>query len=386
MQKKKQKVLVAMSGGADSSAAAFLLQQEGYDVSGIYMRLGSDYTTSEAAARRSCERLGIKLYPVNIAEQFEREIIDYFISAYEQGDTPNPCVRCNRQIKFGSLLSWREKLGADFLATGHYIRKEWNEVSEEYELYRPLDARKDQSYFLYNLGQKELPYLLFPLAKWKKDDLKELLKKENIPFLSKESMDICFLMKDGRPQAQGDFLTQKIKLKPGNIILLHGEGVAKKRKGELIGQHKGLPLYTIGQRRGVDIGGRGPYYVAGMSYPQNCLYVVQDQNDELLMSKQVLSKANHFINRENMTVARQCQAMIRYGHRAEGAELFFENYDKTEIAFKIKENSVLWLTRFQSPLRALAKGQSLVWYDGDRLLGGGLIVAGDIFDITDFVV
>ena len=151
--KNKKKVLVAVSGGVDSGAALFLLQKEGYEVMGIYMKMGDEYQDSEAAARRVCDRFGVKFYPVNIDAKFKKEIIDYFVSSYENGETPNPCVKCNKLIKFGELLRWREKLGADFLASGHYIQKKFNNKTQEFELYKAKDRNKDQSYFLYNLKQ-----------------------------------------------------------------------------------------------------------------------------------------------------------------------------------------------------------------------------------------
>ncbi len=386
LKKNKQKVLVAISGGVDSSAVAFLLQKEGYEVMGIYMRMGDEYQESEAAARKACEYLGIKFYPVNIDAKFKKEIINYFISAYESGETPNPCVKCNKLIKFGELLRWREKLGADFLATGHYIRKEFNKETTEFELYKASDVNKDQSYFLYNLKQEQLKYLLFPLGKLQKEEIKKMIMKEGVPVLRKESMDICFLHKNGQAVSQVEYLQNIIKLEPGPIrVIREKKDKDGKRLTEVIGGHKGLPLYTIGQRRGVDIGGTGPYYVAGVIYPHNTLYVVKNFNDSLLMSKNLYSKDNSWISDICSSGDLQCRAVIRYRHQAVDCRVTkFKDKKSLKLNNKLHEQSNLYQTNFQEKQRAVTTGQSVVWYDGDKLLGGGIVVGGDGFDSSVF--
>ncbi len=387
MSKIKQKVLVAMSGGVDSSAVAFLLQKEGYEVMGIYMRLGTEYQESEAAARKACKHLGIKFYPVNIDARFKKEIIDYFISAYKQGETPNPCVKCNKLIKFGELLRWREKLGADFLATGHYIRKEFNKKSNEFELYKAKDKNKDQSYFLYNLKQEQLKYLLFPLGELYKKDIKEMIRAEGIPVLQKESMDICFLHKNGKAVSQTDYLKDFIDLEPGPIKVIKEDKEGDRRTTELVGEHKGLPLYTIGQRRGVEIGGTGPYYVVGMSYPHNTLYVVKDFDDSLLMSKKLYSIDNSWLDNKARVETKRCQAVIRFRHQAVDCELaLVEDKKSLKLANRLDKNKDIIETSFAEKQRAVTVGQSVVWYDEDRLLGGGVVAGADISDISDYVV
>lgn len=386
--KKNKKVLVAVSGGVDSSAALFLLQKEGYEVMGIYMKMGDEYQNSEAAARKVCKHLGIKFYPVNIDAKFKKEIISYFVSSYEQGETPNPCVKCNKLIKFGELLKWRKKLGADFLATGHYIRKQFNEETKEFELFKAKDKNKDQSYFLYNLQQKQLKYLLFPLGDLYKDDLKALATQEKIPVLQKESMDICFLHKNGQAVSQTDYLQDVIKLKSGDIKVIKEEKNKEgKRLTEVIGEHKGLPLYTIGQRRGVDVGGTGPYYVAGMSYPQNTLYVVKDFADSLLMSANLYSKDNSWLSDSGLSDNIECQAVIRYRHQAVDCNVGKVNNIKfLKLADKDAKKQNIYQTKFAEKQRAVTVGQSIVWYDDDRLLGGGVVVRGDVSDILDYVL
>ncbi len=376
---KKKHVLVALSGGADSSAAAFLLREAGYEVSGLFMRLGDDYQASEAAARRVAESLGIAFHAVNLADRFESEVISYFISAYEAGETPNPCVHCNKQIKFGALLEWRERLGADYLATGHYVRSILNETTGEYELYQGADKNKDQSYFLYHLGQAALQQILFPLGDMQKTEIKALLQAKQIPFQSKESMDICFLMQDGKALSQNEYLAKKISLTTGPIKLVRTEKKDGKRITDTIGQHKGLPLYTIGQRRGVEIGGTGPYYVAGMSYTQATLYVVADFADELLMNEKIFSKDNRLVNSYLDKNPCECQAVIRYRHQPVPARLDAGGVRGEEKDTNLKVKNAIFVTSFDQPVRAAMSGQSIVWYQGERVIGGGVINEPDHF-------
>lgn len=390
MTKNKQKVLVAMSGGADSSAVAFLLQKEGFEVLGLYMKMGDEYQESEAAARRVCKYLNIKFYPINIDAKFKKEVVDYFISAYKSGETPNPCVKCNKLIKFGELLKWREKLGADFLATGHYVKKVLNKKTKEFELYKASDKTKDQSYFLYNLKQEQLKYLLFPLSELHKKDIKKMLAKEGVPTLQKESMDICFLHKKGQAVSQTEYLSNIIKLKPGAIRVIKktkAKNESKKRETEVIGEHKGLPLYTIGQRRGVEVGGTGPYYVVAMSYPQNILFVVKDSDDPLLMSRFLYSNDNSWLGNDARATSSKCQAVIRYRHKSIACEVFDEEIEKSlKLANKNSKKASVCKTVFSEKQRAVTIGQSIVWYKDDRLLGGGVVVRGEITDIEEYVV
>ncbi len=385
---KKKKVLVAISGGVDSSAALFLLQKSGYEVMGVYMKMGDDYQESETAARMVCEELKVKFYPVNIDARFKEEIIDYFVSSYQRGETPNPCVKCNKLIKFGELLKWREKLGADFLATGHYIQKEFNKKTGEFELYKAKDKNKDQSYFLYNLKQNQLRYLLFPLGDQYKQDIKTLVAKENIPTLQKESMDICFLTKNGKAISQTEYLKNIIKLKPGDIKVVKDErDESGKRLTEAIGTHKGLPLYTIGQRRGVEVGGTGPYYVAGMSYSQNILYVVKSSGDPLLMNDCLYSVDNSWLSNRDEYKNKKCQAVIRYRHKAVDCNVTkIDKENHLKLANKFDKKQEIYQTKFSQKQRAVTVGQSVVWYDGERLIGGGVVVGGNILNIEDFVV
>ncbi len=387
MFKKKQKVLVAISGGADSSAVMFLLQKQGYEVMGIFMKMGDNYQESEAAARQVCQKLKVKFFPINIGDLFQKQIIDYFVDAYARGETPNPCVKCNKLIKFGELLKWRERLGADFLASGHYVKKIFNKQTKEWEIHKAKDTNKDQTYFLYNLTQRQLPFLLFPLGDMFKSDVQAMIVANNIPILQKESMDICFLQKNGQAISQNEYLPKFIKLQSGPIKLILPANEKGKRKTKLLGQHKGLPLYTIGQRRGVDIGGTGPYYVVSMSYPQNILYVVQDFLDPLLMSSWLYSTNNTFIGNKHYLHQHACQAVVRYRHQPVTCQINFRPQTKSlKLANQTNKLADIWQTKFLEKQRAITPGQSIVWYDNNKLLGGGVIAYNEFWNINKSVV
>ena len=357
MNKSKQKVAVAMSGGVDSSVTAFLLQKKGYEVVGVHMRLGLDSNMAENAARKVCEKLDIKFYPLNIAKEFKRDVKDYFLNAYKDGFTPNPCVNCNRLIKFGELFNKIERMGVDYLATGHYLRNQKSKVKSQnvYRLFKGIDDKKDQSYFLYNLNQDILKKTIFPLGGYKKDDVKKIALENNLPILEGESQDICFLSGD-----HNDYLKENIKLKKGVIkeFLPPAKGKTKRESRE-IGEHDGLPLYTIGQRRGVEIGGTGPYYVVKIDYKINILYVSKDHDDELLYSDSLIARDVNWIVGSMPKLPFECNAVVRYGHI--GVECKVDKED---------ENILVTFKKFQ---RAVTKGQSVVFYINDKLLGGGII-------------
>ncbi|MCF7795283.1 tRNA 2-thiouridine(34) synthase MnmA [Patescibacteria group bacterium] len=360
---KNKKVAVAVSGGVDSSVSAKLLKDQGYDVIGIYMHLGFENESAEKAAKNVCDKLGIKFIVEDISESFKREVIDYFVDSYKKGLTPNPCVKCNKAIKFGTLLEMAKKHGVDFLATGHYLQKRYSKyyiihllykylvqyfnIKKEHKLFISKDSLKDQTYFLYNLNQEILDKIMFPVGSFKKSKIKKIAEKANLPTLKQESQDICFLSGD-----HNIFLKEHLEDNPGPI---------KKLNGEEIGQHNGLYFYTIGQRRGIDIGGSGPYYVAKLDYKSNTLYVVNSWNHEILYRKELIAKEVNFLKDKAPSLPYNCQAVIRYGHAPVGCNIFKdEKGDGYMVIFKEKQ-------------RAVTLGQSIAFYQGRELVGGGII-------------
>jgi len=383
----KKKIVVAISGGVDSSVAAFLLQKEGDEVIGIFLRLISGSDVAESQARRVCQRLGIRFYPVNLKAKFKKEVVDYFLDSYALGLTPNPCVKCNRFIKFGELLKIARGLGANYIATGHYVRNREitnpKSQTKSFKLYRGKDEKKDQSYFLYNLNQEILKQVLFPLGDYKKIDIKKIADKNKLPYLEKESQDICFLPPRQAQDKQGehnDFLKEHLKLKKGKIKLAlslslprlrtAGEGAdspagGEAGGGEIIGEHQGLPLYTIGQRRGVEIGGTGPYWVVDCDYKNNILYVTNKKQDPALFSDELVVQDVNWVAGVEPKMPLNCLAVIRYGHEgveAQGSALRVQKGQGSALSVRLKK-----------PQRAVTPGQSAVLYNKDEVLGGGII-------------
>ncbi len=343
-----KKILVAMSGGVDSSVAALLLKKEGYDVSGVTMCLG--IATDDSAkccgasaiedTKRVCDRLQIPHYVFDYADQLEDKVIADFISEYQKGRTPNPCVRCNRHLKFGTLLDKALTLGFDFLATGHYAAIEKTE--EGHHLVRPKDKKKDQTYFLYAIPYKRLRHILFPLAHLTKDDVRELAKKHSLPVAAKEeSQDICFVTQKNSQE----FLLERVgETKPGPIVDL---------QGNVLGRHRGIIFHTIGQRGGLGISHQTPLYVVSIDPVKNRI-VVGEKKD--LMAKGLVASD---INMLAEGWPKEVHAKIRYR--------------KQEALCALKaENGELKVT-FAEEQEAITPGQSVVLYGHNRVLGGGII-------------
>ncbi len=334
-----------MSGGVDSAVCVALLQKQGYAVSGIFMDLGQvNFKNDKLAAKAIAEKLNIPLKIVDFKKEFKQKIIKYFLDEYARGQTPNPCVKCNKEIKFGLLFEKMKSLGFDFLATGHYIRCRRSEVG--CRIYEAKDKNKDQGYFLYNLKQRQLKHLLFPLGDFLKKKVVEMAKKMRLPAVKQESQDICFL--NGKDHNL--FLQERLKLKKGLI---------KNLNGETIGEHGGLPLYTIGQRRQIRIGGIGPFYAAKMDYRKNILFVTDRFDDKILYGKTLFVKKLNWISGEKPIMPLKCRARARYLHPLERCEIILQNK-------KYRVN-------FFKPQRAITKGQSIVFYKRRELLGGGII-------------
>ncbi len=340
-----QKIICAMSGGVDSSVAAALLMQQGFDVIGVFMRFSRKKThentccsvESYEQAKQVARKLGIKLYVLDFSEQFSKEIISSFIEKYKSGLTPNPCVICNEKIKFGLLFEKAKKLGIEIIATGHYAKIENN------KLYRANDSKKDQSYFLYRLNPKQLNNIVLPLGELKKPEVRKLAEEFGFSVATKkDSQEVCFVPNDDVAGFLKNFL--KEQMKQGPIMNLDSE---------IIGEHKGLPAYTIGQRKGIEIGGIGPFYVVRKDMQQNILYVTKNQKD-LLSDKGFLGRINWLIS--DVKFPFKCESQIRYQAKPV----------KTEVS---ESGGV----EFSVPQRAVTSGQSLVFYKNKQILGGGII-------------
>ena len=344
-----------MSGGVDSSAAAALLKKQGYNVVGVFMQFwfpsgekyGENRCCSLAAwneAREVARVLDIPIHKVNFGKQFKKIIVDEFLNEYKAGRTPNPCVACNKFIKFKLLLDYaRTVFDADYVATGHYARLK-PRAKNQFDLCRPKDKNKDQTYFLYNLEQEQLKHLLFPLADYTKKQTRGLAKKFRLAVHAKpDSQEICFV---GRSHIE--FLKKYLKLKPGKIV---------NEKGEVIGAHQGLALYTLGQRSGIGLSG-GPWYVIGFNRSRNELAVSKKINSAKLRNRQVFFESANWLMRE-IKFPLSCEAQIRYRGRPEKC--------------RVRKIGRRYVAEFIRPPRAATPGQSIVFYDKDKLLGGGII-------------
>jgi tRNA-specific 2-thiouridylase len=356
------KIMVAMSGGVDSSVIAHKLKEEGHELIGVMMKLWVDPLAPEVRrmlptkccsiehinrARSVCESLEIPFYVMNLEEAFKTEVVDPFLDDYRAGKTPNPCINCNRDLKFGRLLDKMKELGCAKLATGHYAN-----VTEDddgvFHLYEATDLTKDQSYYLYGLSQEQLSKVIFPLGKLQKTETFELAEKYAIPMNSdyRESQDLCFFP-EKEPTA---FLKRYITdMKEGDIKL---------EDGSTVGQHKGLPLYTIGQRRGLGIGGlKIPLHVVRKDMTSNTVFVApngDDQTSELKAEKLKWVHSGIDKHQEQECIAR----ISSHGERSKGVCI----HDGKTLTF-----------RFNKAIRGIAAGQSIVLYSGDEILGGGVI-------------
>jgi len=355
-----------MSGGVDSSVAAAILKKQGYDCLGIFIKLWTEKKTncenkccSAQAyndARKVANRLGFPLYTLDLQKPFKKAVVDDWLREHKNGNTPNPCIRCNKFIKFDLLLQKAKILGCDYLATGHYvrIRKQKTEsrrqkkrdlflISDLCSLETAKDKQKDQSYFLYNLKQSQLKHLFFPLGDYTKPQVRAIAKKLKLPVYQKaESQEICFIPE----KTHYPFLKRHLKLKPGPIKTLDNK---------ILGQHQGLPLYTLGQREGIGIGGIGPFYVVRLNYKNNILFISQNRDDKLLYTKKFKIKDINWISGQPPKKSETFGVKIRY-------------QTKTVPATLNKNIAIL-----KTPKRAIMPGQSAVFYHGQKVLGGGII-------------
>lgn len=350
---------MAMSGGVDSSVAAALLKEEGYEVIGLMMELqarekasvldgcGSLGTVQDA--RQVAEKLKIPFDVVNFRDIFEEQVITYFTAEYLRGRTPNPCIACNRHLKFSALLQRALALEADYLATGHYVKVAYSEARERYLLYRGEDKQKDQSYVLYNLTQKQLAHTLFPLGQYTKPQIREKAAQLGLKVADKpESQEICFIPDDNYKR----FLVERVGtgvFKPGKFV---------NTKGEVLGQHRGLPFYTVGQRKGLGLALGYPVFVVALNQLENTVVVGREKE---VFQKGLRAKDNNYIALPKLEKPLKVQAKIRYGTEPAEAVLIPE-----EAEGQVK-------VIFETPQRAITPGQSVVYYQGDLVVGGGVI-------------
>lgn len=354
-----KRVIVGMSGGVDSSVAALLLIQQGYKVEGLFMKNwdeddGTEYCTAKADladAQAVCERLGIKLHTANFAAEYWDHVFEYFLGEYKAGRTPNPDILCNREIKFKVFLEYAEMLGADLIATGHYVRRK--DIDGRTYLLKGLDNNKDQSYFLHAVGEAEFARSLFPLGELEKPEVRRIAEENGfITHDKKDSTGICFI---GERRFK-DFLEQYLPAQPGDM---------ETPEGEVMGQHAGLMYHTIGQRQGLGIGGvkgsgDAPWYVVGKDLERNVLVVAQGAHHPLLYATGLEASQTHWINGAAPGERFRAKAKTRYRQPDQDCEV------------EVASDGGLTV-HFDEPQRAITPGQSLVLYDGEVCLGGAVI-------------
>ncbi len=354
-----KKALIAMSGGVDSSVAAFLIKQQGLDATGVTMKLYDNEDIGIARentccsdddiadARAVCARLSIPYYVFNFRDDFNTEVIDRFIKAYENGSTPNPCIDCNRYIKFERLMRRMAELNMDYVVTGHYARIEYDEERKRYLLKKALDDKKDQSYVLYSLTQEQLSHTLFPLGSLNKDEVRKIAEENGFVNAKKhDSQDICFVP-DGKYAEFIEGYTGK-KYECGDFV---------DRDGKRLGEHKGIIRYTIGQRKGLGLALPAPMYVLEKDLNNN--KVVLGFNDDLF-TKELYAEDINFISIKEINEPIRVSAKVRYNQKEQPATVERDG-DRLHIVF-------------DEPQRAICKGQAVVLYDGDIVVGGGKIM------------
>jgi tRNA-specific 2-thiouridylase len=351
------KVVVAMSGGVDSSVAAALLKEQGYDVIGMMMRLWSEPGKEEsnrcctpdsmAQARRVAAKLEIPFYVVDAKEVFRDTVVQYFLDGYARGETPNPCLACNRQIRWTFLLDHALALGAEFMATGHYVRRAQAEGGE-FQLWRAVDKNKDQSYVLHVLNQDKLKHALFPVGDYPKPEIRQIAEKYGLPTASrKDSQDLCFLAgEDYRNFLQRNAAEM---LKPGAIVTSDGES---------LGEHNGLANYTIGQRKGLGVASPVPLYVLGKNALTNILIV---GTQEELGSSELTARDVNWLSGDTPDEPFRAEVKIRYTAKEAWATVTPLNGGQARV-------------RFDAPQRDITAGQAAVFFQGDIMLGGGIIL------------
>lgn len=361
-EKKDTRIVVGMSGGVDSSVTALLLKEQGYDVVGIFMKnwddtdengvctATEDYKDVAAVA----EQVGIPYYSVNFEKEYWNKVFEYFLDEYKRGRTPNPDVMCNKEIKFKAFLDYAMTLGADYVATGHYAQVE-RDAEGTVHLLRGLDRNKDQTYFLNQLSQKQLQKAMFPLGGMDKKEVRAIAKKAGLKTANKkDSTGICFI---GERDFK-EFLMNYLPAKPGKMMTFSGEEM---------GTHDGLMYYTIGQRRGLGIGGthdsNEPWFVIGKDLSKNVLYVGQGYHNDHLYATKLHADQMSFTTNGKQPQSFKAQAQFRYRQQP------------VSVSVKLNDDQTEAVVTFDEPARAVTPGQSIVLYQEDECLGGGTITA-----------
>jgi len=354
------KVVVGMSGGVDSSVSAYLLKEQGYQVEGLFMKNWEEDDNDEYCAAAEdlkdaqavSDKLGITLHTINFAAEYWDNVFEYFLAEYKAGRTPNPDIMCNKEIKFKAFLEFAaEELSADYIATGHYVQRSYE--SGNWQMLRGLDDNKDQSYFLYTLGEQHIAQTLFPIGNLEKPKVREIaLEQDLVTHNKKDSTGICFI---GERKFK-DFLAQYLPAQPGEI---------ETAEGKVIGKHEGLMYHTLGQRKGLLIGGmkeygEEPWYVVDKDIERNVLIVGQGADHPRLYSTGLLANQLHWVDRKGPQQAIKCSVKTRYRQQ--------------DIPCQITPNSDgSLLVKFDTPQKAVTPGQSAVFYQNEICLGGGII-------------
>lgn len=351
------RVVIGMSGGVDSSVAALLLKQQGYDVIGIFMKNWDDtdefgHCTAEEDfedVRKVCDQIGIPYYTVNFEKEYWDKVFTYFLDEYKRGRTPNPDVMCNKEIKFKAFLDRALQLGADYLATGHYAQVAY--YDGEHHLLRGADPNKDQTYFLNALGQHQLSRAMFPIGHLPKAEVRKIAQGAGLATAAKkDSTGICFI---GERNFK-EFLSSYLPAQPGEILTLDGE---------VKGKHDGLMYYTLGQRQGLGIGGEGtgePWFVVAKDLQKNVLYVGQGSNHPALFSTGLIATDLHWVSEKEPEKTFTCTAKFRYRQPDQDVTVHLQDDQTCKVVF-------------HKPQKAITPGQAVVFYRGDECLGGGII-------------
>lgn len=350
-----KRVVIGLSGGVDSAVAAYLLKKEGYEVIGVMLNLSQNdeiYLVQEGGccslssvldARKVAELLDIPFYVLNYKDIFKEKIVDYFVDTYTVGCTPNPCIECNKHIKFGKFLKAAKTLGAKYMATGHYAKIE--KINDKYVLKKGIDTKKDQTYMLYTLKQEQLRNILMPCGEYTKEEVRKIAKEIGMNIHNKkDSEEICFVP-DGN---HGKFISEIKEVKQGNFV---------DKSGKILGTHKGIVYYTIGQRKGLNLSLGKPAYVIEIKADTNEI-VIGDEKD-IFFKNAIINNVN-IISGEKLQEGLEVQCKIRYQAKPANAFIYEAEDNKLKVSFNEMQ-------------RAMTKGQSIVFYDGDILVGGGII-------------